>query len=216
MRRRSPSGPECLSRFRLDAFRASSAIHKSFVDTLFGHWVPSCFPLVVPCPPVAPFAPRGPSGRFPHFIAPTAPLRLPNTRLAPLWSPLGSAIPRCAASSLRRARDTAHAGPGLRHPAPASGSIRGSAGVSQVPGRSCLARRTLRPRWGRAGRLCASSPVAFRLMDSLGPTTNNISRLNRAAHVLRCLRFAARVAPVPRKTRFRPVASLSRAGFSPA
>src|SRR5512132_3123187 len=33
--------------------------------------------------PVPPFAPRGPSGRFPHFLAPTAALRLPSAPALP-------------------------------------------------------------------------------------------------------------------------------------
>jgi IS30 family transposase len=47
------------------------------------------------------------------------------------------------------------------------------------------------------------------------PTFEAFEAQSHGLHT-RCLRFAAGVAPVPRKTRFRVGASLSRAGFAPA
>jgi hypothetical protein len=44
--------------------------------------------------------------------------------------------------------------------------------------------------------------VAFRPKDGVGLLVSYFSGLNRTAHRTRCLRFAARVAPRPRKTRF--------------
>jgi hypothetical protein len=43
--------------------------------------------------------------------------------------------------------------------------------------------------------------VAFRSKDSVGLLVSYFSGLNRTAHRARCLRFAARVTPRPRKTR---------------
>jgi len=43
--------------------------------------------------------------------------------------------------------------------------------------------------------------VAFRSKDSVGLLVACLSGLNRTAHRARCLRFAARVTPRPRKTR---------------
>jgi hypothetical protein len=45
------------------------------------------------------------------------------------------------------------------------------------------------------------------------PATSKLSGLNRQAQPPRCLRFAARVSPGPRKTRFRLLAGLYRAGL---
>jgi len=43
--------------------------------------------------------------------------------------------------------------------------------------------------------------VAFRSKDSVGLLVSFFSGLNHTAHRTRCLRFAARVTPRPRKTR---------------
>jgi hypothetical protein len=44
--------------------------------------------------------------------------------------------------------------------------------------------------------------VAYRRKEGVGLLVTCLSGLNRAARRARCLRFAARVAPRPRKTRF--------------
>ena len=55
--------------------------------------------------------------------------------------------------------------------------------------------------------------VAFGSKDSLGLLVSYLSGLNRTAHRARCLRFAARVTPRPRKTRFSGADQASGAGL---
>ena len=58
--------------------------------------------------------------------------------------------------------------------------------------------------------------AAFRCVKGVGsPGRSALGAESRGLHN-RCLRFAAWVAPAPRKTRFRLVANLCRAGLSPA
>jgi len=56
--------------------------------------------------------------------------------------------------------------------------------------------------------------VAFRSLESVGSPMTHLSGLYHTAFVTRCLRFAARVAPRPRKTRFQLVASLGWTGLT--
>ena len=70
-------------------------------------------------------------------------------------------------------------------------------GGTALPGRY---RRATRPPHARTAR---------------APTTRPISGLNRPARDTRCLRFARRVAPPGRKTRFRLLARLYRVGSRP-
>src|SRR5688572_25748315 len=55
---------------------ASFAIRSSFVETVGECDASPIVPPIGPDLPAPPFAPRGPSGWFPHFDAPTAALRL--------------------------------------------------------------------------------------------------------------------------------------------
>jgi len=68
------------------------------------------------------------------------------------------------------------------------------------------------PRRSRGAMVIGVAGVAFSSKDSLGLLVAYLSGLGRTARRTRCLRFAARVAPRPRKTRFRWVASSFRAG----
>ncbi len=141
-------------------------------------------------------------------------LRLPTAHPASLWSPLGSAVPRATSSSPRRSA----------HPARAWGLF------FRCPGRSFRRRSDLPGSWGVLLCVCP----ALRPRPSLGTSPVTVPRCSprsdddeglcidgnfgARSHGFRthCLRFAARVAPDPRKTRFRLVASLYRAGFGPA
>jgi hypothetical protein len=138
-------------------------------------------------------------------------LRLPTALPAPLWSSLGSALP-CASSSL----------PGRSAlPARAWGLF------FRCPGRSLGRRSDLPGSWGVLLCVCPvlgprhslhTSPVA---VSRFCPRRRDNEDLCVVGHFgarshgfrTRCLRFAARVAPGPRNTRFRLVASLCRTGL---
>ena len=57
--------------------------------------------------------------------------------------------------------------------------------------------------------------VVFRKLNDVDSAWDTFEALSRGLHAL-CVRFAAGVAPGPRNTRFRLVASLDRSGLSPA
>ncbi len=59
----------------------------------------------------------------------------------------------------------------------------------------------------------STAGVAFRCLDHVGFLSAVLSRLDHHSLRPRCLRFAGWVTPPPRKTRFRLVANLSRAGL---
>ncbi len=128
-----------------------------------------------------PFAPLGPLGRFPRFVALTAALRLPVARPAHLR---------------------------LRHRSVATATERtGSPKVSRCPSHACLGptlRRTLQRKASGA-----DSPYVSRLRHRLPSTPTRrrplLLRFRSLPHgpPARCLRFAAPVARSPRKTRFR-------------
>jgi hypothetical protein len=58
-----------------------------------------------------------------------------------------------------------------------------------------------------------AASVAFRRKDSVGLLMSYFSGLNRTARHTRCLRFAARVTPRPRKTRSSGADQASGAGL---
>jgi hypothetical protein len=62
---------------------------------------------------------------------------------------------------------------------------------------------------------CGASMLPVTYISAPAPTIGSFEALSRGIRT-RCLRFAGRVAPPPRKTRFRLVASLCRAGLPPA
>ena len=61
----------------------------------------------------------------------------------------------------------------------------------------------------------SAGDVVFRQMDNVDSASDTFEAPSRGLHAL-CVRFAAGVAPGPRNTRFRLVASLDRSGLSPA
>ncbi len=91
--------------------------------------------------------------------------------------------------------------------------------ASQVPGGPMYARPVLRPRSADPPGALSGIGVAYHLNEGVGHDHVSISGLNHAARVLAV--YASRLSfpsPVvrPRKTRYRPGASLNRAGLSPA
>ena len=135
---------------------------------------------------------RVPSGRFPGFIGTTG------------QSDFSPPISRRFVSFASRYR------------------LRGGDESSQVPGRPSRTCRALRPRWDRCARPSGALPYSLALRCCLPllrrrrlPRLTSFGAQSHGPHT-RCLRFAARVAPGPRKTRFRLVALLGRAGLQPA
>lgn len=102
-------------------------------------------------------------------------------------------------------------------PASPTGCCRGVVRASQVPGEPSCARPVLRPRqehhaWPPSLRRSAAAAAH---VNDVGSCDSKLSGLYRTALHTRCLRFAARVTPAPRKTCFRVAANLSRAGYFP-
>ena len=94
-------------------------------------------------------------------------------------------------------------------------SRRGNDRASQVPGRPQCVRALLSdPNEVECPRQSGSLDVAFRNSNNVGLRHfDNYGAQSHGPHA-RCLRFAARVTPEPRKTRFRLVASHYRAGLA--
>ena len=143
-------------------------------------------------------------------------LRLPVIHPGGLvGSPAGTVLALLA--SLPPSTSAAHDGPGVWSPGSPTGSLRtektGSPEFPSDPLDACPA--PIRPRWDRDARpfrrpRCCLPRVARRRL----PRIANFGAQSHGLH-LRCLRFAASVTRSPRKTRFRAVASLTRAGLDP-
>ena len=96
-------------------------------------------------------------------------------------------------------------------PVAPSGSRGGGNGASQVPGGTPVTMPCSRtPVESHAPSYLRCSDAAFRTIHAVGFHDNKLSRLCHTAWITRCLRFAARVTPAPRKTRFRLLARLYR------
>ena len=163
--------------------------------------------------PGAPFPRRGPSGRFPRVARYYEALRLPAARPAALRC-LRLAVSRSHPRFAPAAAGCAGRGPGVGHPVPPR---------RDLPRR----RRGLPGSWGTPVSVpCSPTPAGSRAPGHCGAATRPSVTLTTSAPAMmidfgaqshgpltRCLRFAARVAPAPRKTRFRPLAKLCRAGL---
>src|SRR6266446_5642778 len=173
---------------------------------------PPSFPPAVPCHGI-PFPPRGPLDRFPRFVGTTGMLGRPAIPRASLRF-LRSALPPCARFFLlSRRRGAPRCRAGVCHGVP-------------LPVRRWK-RLGLPGSWGTFAHMpCSPTPTgparqAITACRCCLPQFWNTSApatlyFGAQSHGLRsrCLRFAARVSPGPRKTRFRLGAGLGRAGLA--
>ena len=184
----------------------------------------ACFTPTVPSCGI-PFPSPGPLGRVPRLPRYYGMLRFPAAHPAALRC-LRLAVPRrrrCfrgpACSRSRRATPRTRRTRGFRCRLPLSGSRGGDDRVSQVPGRTPMCTcPALRPRWDRTrqARLLSTARRCClpHIPHAVGSHDNRpFGALSHGLHT-RCLRFAVRVAPTPRKTRFRLPATLCRAGLA--
>jgi len=142
-------------------------------------------------------------------------LRLPVARPAALRC-LRLAVSRSHPAFAPAAAGCAGRGPGVGNPVPPSGSHREGEGASQVPGEPRCERALFFDPGGIVGaRPLRRHDAAFRHFNNVG--SRGYIRIGAQWHgpLAGCLRFAGRVAPAPRKTRFRSLAKLSRAGVGP-
>jgi hypothetical protein len=176
------------------------------------------FPPAVPCPG-APLPSAGSLGSVPppHRYCWSTPTPHPPSHFASLPSLRGTV----AASLNSLSRKVGHltsVSLDLLLPVARPALCHGDDGVSQVPART-LAR--LPSFSSDPGGIAAPShswrlDAASAIDTAFGsPNDHNFEARSRG-HRARCLRFAVRVAPPPRKTRYRLVANLCRAGLSPA
>ena len=177
---------------------------RRFRDVVF----PSSCPPAVPCSG-APFAPQGPPGEFPCFSTTMRHSDFPSLvsrgfLLIPVIPPMH---PLFAPGRI----DAPHHRAGVIscRGFPNRVSVSGRNGTSQVPGEPPCTHAPLSDPGGtfQPGRL--GSPVlpsAF--WTASASTLRYFGALSRGLSAP-CLRFAARVAPVPRKTRFRLSASFA-------
>ncbi len=135
----------------------------------------------------------------------------PSRRLR-LPSPSGTFRRTLVRSLDRRVRS--RPGPGPWSPAdPCPVASEGDEEASQVPGGSDACMPCSSTPAGSARQAIRRAAFAFRLNNDVG--THKVVYFGARPHGLqtRCLRFASRIAPATRKTRFRLVASLDRAGL---
>jgi len=136
-----------------------------------------------------------------HFVA-----FVPRYREgAPAFAPTGGRTP-----------DACGPGP-LGSRRPSRRSSHGDHGASQVPGRT-LARLPilLGPRGDLGARPISALRCCLRCLDCVRLSRAGLSRLNRSAIALAVYASQCKVTLAPRKTRFRLVANLCRAGLPPA
>lgn len=160
-----------------------------------------------------PFPPTGPCGSVPRPHRYYGSLRLLDVRPAALRF-LRLAVPRMhpvASAGLEDAPVPA----GLAMPRPPTPRLRGDVEISQVPGESCAdALRSLIPARSATPGPYSVVDVAFRESHHVGPHYYLVFEAQSRSSSARCLRFAARVAPAPRKTRFRLADRLGRTGLA--
>ena len=171
---------------------------------------PASFPPAVSWPG-APFPPRGPSGRFPRF---TGTMRRSDSLppVPPRFVAFAWRYPGCTRVSL---------------PRPPSAPPRAWSWSPGSSGRDLPRRRQDLPgSWGTPVNVpCSPTPAGPRTPGHCGaatrPSVTSTTSAPASSHfgaqshgpLTRCLRFAARVTPAPRKTRFRPLARLYRTGL---
>jgi len=176
---------------------------------------PSSFPPAVPCAD-APFPPQGPVGSVPLLPRYYEAFRLPDDPPARL-----RCLRRRGTTATRLSlpwRSGAHP-PRARvvHRLPQPATRRGVVRASQVPGEPSCGRALL----SDPGETPSTLPVTalgcclpLLVRRRLSRRFNSFGAQSHGPPT-RCLRFAARVSPAPRKTRFRLVASFAGRGLNP-
>jgi hypothetical protein len=153
--------------------------------------------------------------RFTCFTGTVGTLRLllplpPSLRMSggPTAAP-GTSLPRAADARRAGREDWGSAPPLGRHGCPWR-----QTGLPGSRGTLVGARSVLRPRQDRTRQAVTACRRGPRLCQGRGLLRRGkLSGLHRRARPPRCLRFAAGVSPGPRKTRFRLLAGLYRAGW---
>ena len=162
--------------------------------------------------PGASFPPRGPSGRFPRFTGTTrrseSPPPVPPHFVAFVWR-----YPGRTRGSLPRSTGAPAAGLELvtrcsRRDSPRR--WRGLPGSWRTP---ALVPCSPTPAGSQAPGRLRRCDAAFRQLNNVGSRDDNAFGAQSHGPFARCLRFAVRVTPAPRKTRFRPLAKLCRTGL---
>ena len=201
-------------RVSFGSLRASSAILRCRVEMTSRPNVPVICPSASSIVRSAASLRRVPWGEFPDLRGTISRLRLLAPRRASLRF-LRSALPPLRPPSLPRGQTVP------REPGPL---------LPRRPRRLSTVEKTRPPRF--LGDPCVHAPlfdpggppnpghfgtgdVVFHLRNDVDSASTSLGALSRGLHAL-CVRFAAGVAPGPRNTRFRLVASLDRSGLSPA
>jgi hypothetical protein len=164
--------------------------------------------------PGASFPPRGPEGRFPRFHGTIRRSDSPPP-VPPHFVSFARAVSRSHPRFAPTAAGCAGRGPGVGHPVPPAGNFREGGGASQVPGEPRGERALFSDPGGFAdARPWRRRDSAFRFDDNVG--SREFLHFGAQSHgpFTGCLRFASPVARTPRKTRFRLLAKLCRAGVA--
>ncbi len=126
-------------------------------------------------------------------------LRLAVSRVHPRFAPVAAG---CAGD-----------GPGVGHPVLPPGFAEKAEGPPRFLGDPCVSvPRSPTPAGPRAPGRCGAAARPSVNLTTSAPARNHFGAQSRGP-LTRCLRFAARVTPAPRKTRFRLPARLCRAGL---
>ena len=140
-------------------------------------------------------------------------LRLPAARPAALRC-LRLAVSRSHPRFAPVAAGCAGRGPGVGHPVAPAGTCREGDGASQVPGEPRVSVPcSPTPAGPRAPGHCGAATRPSVTLTTSAPAMMSISGLNRTARSLAVYASQRRVTPAPRKTRFRLLARLCRAGL---
>ena len=162
--------------------------------------------------PGASFPPRGPEGRFPRLTGTIRRSESPPP-VPPHFVSFAWRYPGRIRVSIPWPPDAPSTGLELVTRYLPPGICREDGGASQVPGgppRSCPA---LRPRRDRTRQAIAAPRRGLPSLSRRRLPRFDAFGAQSHGPLTRCLRFAARVAPAPRKTRFRPLAKLCRTGL---
>ena len=162
--------------------------------------------------PGASFPPRGPEGRFPRFHGTIRRSESPPP-VPPRFVSFTRPVSRSHLGFAPMVAGCADHGPGVGHPVPPAGNCREGGGASQVPGEPQGERAPFSDPGGFAcARPWRRRDAAFRFEYNVGSRESLHFGAQWRGPFTGCLRFAARVTPAPRKTRFRLLARLCRTG----